>query len=69
LIRAHIIDIGAGVPDEAKDKILSPLFTTKAKGTGLGLSVCMRNVEIHEGETAFKSELSWPNFHAKDTDT
>ena len=57
MILARVIDIGVSVPDEAKDKIFSPLFTTKAKGTGLGLSVCKRNVEIHEGETAFKSEF------------
>lgn len=57
MICAHVINTGVDVTDEAKDKIFRPLFTTKAKGTGLGLSVCKRNVEIHEGETSFKSEF------------
>jgi signal transduction histidine kinase len=66
LILARVIETGVGVPDEAKDKIFSPLFTTKAKGTGLGLSVCKRNVETHAGETSFKSEFGvGPTFTLK----
>jgi len=34
-------DNGTGVPDEIKDKIMQPFFTTKptGEGTGLGLSL------------------------------
>ena len=34
-------DNGTGIPDEIKDKILQPFFTTKptGEGTGLGLSI------------------------------
>ncbi len=35
-------DDGPGIPDEIKDKIFNPFFTTKqpGSGTGLGLSIC-----------------------------
>jgi len=36
-----VVDQGAGVPDDMRENIFSPLFSTKAKGkgTGLGLSI------------------------------
>jgi signal transduction histidine kinase len=42
-------DTGEGIPDEIKDKIWTPLFTTKAKGMGLGLAICKKMVEGHGG--------------------
>ena len=30
-------DTGVGIPEEAKDKLFTPLFTTKSKGQGFGL--------------------------------
>jgi signal transduction histidine kinase len=38
-----------------KDKIFSPLFTTKAKGQGLGLAVVKRLVEAQGGSISFES--------------
>lgn len=34
-----IEDTGAGIPEELREKIFNPFFTTKATGTGLGLSI------------------------------
>lgn len=48
-IRIEIEDSGSGVPEEHKDKIFDPLFTTKQKGTGLGLSSVRNIVEEHGG--------------------
>lgn len=42
-------DNGPGVPDELRDKIFDPYFTTRTEGTGLGLSVSSRIAEAHEG--------------------
>ncbi|MEZ5083267.1 MAG: ATP-binding protein [Bacteroidales bacterium] len=41
LIEISIADNGPGIPDEIKDKIFQPFFTTKptGEGTGLGLSL------------------------------
>ena len=49
-----IEDSGPGVPDELKEKILKPFFTTKAAGvgTGLGLPICARIIAAHEGQLA-----------------
>lgn len=44
-------DNGPGIPDEIKDKILQPFFTTKkgTEGTGLGLSISFDIVKAHGG--------------------
>ncbi len=49
-------DTGNGIPNEYKDKIFTPLFTTKAKGQGFGLAVVKRFVEAQKGEITFESE-------------
>ena len=47
----EFIDSGEGVPDEYRDRIFLPFFTTKdyGKGTGLGLSIVARIVHEHGG--------------------
>ena len=32
-----VADTGVGIPAEAKEKLFTPLFTTKSKGQGFGL--------------------------------
>ena len=51
-----VIDTGVGIAEEAKPKIFSPLFTTKAKGQGLGLAVVKRLVEALNGTIGFESK-------------
>ena len=51
-------DTGLGIPEENRNKIFKPLFTTKSKGQGFGLSVCKRLVEAHNGGSiTFESEV------------
>jgi C4-dicarboxylate-specific signal transduction histidine kinase len=47
-----IADSGHGIPEEIRDKIFQPLFTTKevGKGTGLGLSISKGIMEDHGGK-------------------
>jgi signal transduction histidine kinase len=56
--RVHIVvsDTGEGIPDEAKGKIFTPLFTTKAKGQGFGLAVVKKLVEELHGSITFESQ-------------
>lgn len=50
-------DYGKGIPDEIKEKVWEPFFTTKSTGTGLGLDICKKIIENHNGEIWFDSEV------------
>jgi len=51
-VTIEIEDNGPGIPNEIKDKILQPFFTTKkgTQGTGLGLSITNDIIKAHGGE-------------------
>jgi len=48
-------DTGVGIPEEVKDKLFTPLFTTKSKGQGFGLAVVKRLTEALNGTVTFES--------------
>jgi len=54
----EIEDNGPGIPDEMKDKIMQPFFTTKkgTEGTGLGLSITNDIIKAHGGTVQIKSK-------------
>ncbi len=59
-IDSVIIDVednGPGIPDDIKDKILQPFFTTKkgTDGTGLGLSISNDILQSHGGSMSIDS--------------
>lgn len=46
-------DQGCGVPDDIKDQIGTPFFTTKDSGTGLGLAICYSIIQRHNATINF----------------
>lgn len=56
-LEVEIADTGAGIPEEVRDEVFEPLFTTRAKGIGLGLAVCKSIIDRHGGEIEVKSKV------------
>ena len=56
--RIEVEDNGIGIPDNMKDKVFYPNFTTKSSGTGLGLAISYNIVESFNGKIYFKTELN-----------
>jgi len=56
-IEIRVSDNGPGIPDEIKDKIFQPFFTTKptGQGTGLGLSLSYDIIKAHSGNISVES--------------
>jgi two-component system, NtrC family, nitrogen regulation sensor histidine kinase NtrY len=42
-------DDGPGVPEDARERVFDPYFTTKSEGTGLGLAIVKKIVVEHNG--------------------
>ncbi|WP_410881013.1 sensor histidine kinase [Myroides sp. DW712] len=56
-----IIDNGKGIPDEIKQKIFIPFYTTREDGAGIGLPLSKNIVEMHNGYLTFnrKDDLTY----------
>jgi len=63
-VSIEIEDNGPGIPDEIKDKIMQPFFTTKkgTQGTGLGLSITNDIIKAHGGNLELSSSPGGTNF-------
>src|SRR5919109_1066864 len=48
-IAVTIADHGPGIPEELRQRIFEPYFTTKPDGTGLGLALVRVTLEAHRG--------------------
>jgi signal transduction histidine kinase len=51
----RILDEGAGIPEEIREKIFDLYFTTKAEGSGIGLSMTYRILQLHHGSVEVQS--------------
>jgi signal transduction histidine kinase len=61
-------DSGSGIPEDIKDKIFHPFFTTKAagEGSGLGLDIIKKIVEKHGGQISFDTQMDvGTTFHVR----
>ena len=50
-------DSGPGIPEEIRDRVLRPFFSTKPNGMGLGLSIVQRIVSEHDGTVQLDSRI------------
>jgi len=50
-----LIDTGDGIPEDLKERIFEPYFTTKHEGTGLGLPMSAKIIDDHDGSIAVVS--------------
>jgi len=57
-----IADTGHGIPDNIRDKIFLPFYTTKERGTGLGLAIVHKIIVSHGGAISAESSTLGTTF-------
>lgn len=58
MVCVMVSDNGIGIPEENKDMVFEPKFTTKSSGMGLGLAMVKNIVETYNGSICFSSKLN-----------
>ncbi len=48
-ISIEVSDNGRGIPEEIRDSIFTPFFTTRKEGSGIGLSLARQVMQMHNG--------------------
>jgi len=51
-----VADNGCGIPEEIRNKIFIPFFSTKKQGSGIGLTLSREIVKLHKGRIVIESE-------------
>jgi two-component system nitrogen regulation sensor histidine kinase NtrY len=67
-VKLVVQDDGPGIPEEGRDKVFEPFFTSKTRGSGLGLYLVKETVLAHGGSIALASRggrgtsvaMHWP---------
>ncbi len=54
-VEIEIADNGPGIPEDIKQKIFEPYFTTKTDGTGMGLAIVHKILLDHQGKVEIVS--------------
>ena len=62
-VQISISDNGPGIPEELREKIFRPNFTTKSNGNGLGLAISKHIVEGTGGHITFETSEKGTTFY------
>lgn len=54
-VEVNVTDTGSGIPEEIRDQLFQPFFSTKSSSLGLGLSFCKLTVESNRGSIGIYS--------------
>lgn len=58
MVKIEVEDTGHSIPEDKRDDVFSPFFTTRNEGTGLGLAIAREIVEKHNGTINFATNES-----------
>lgn len=64
-VEITVSDTGHGIPENIRDKIFLPFYTTKDRGTGLGLSIVHKIVISHRGSITVESSEKGTTFRVR----
>jgi signal transduction histidine kinase len=56
-VKVTVKDNGSGIPEDRREKLFIPSFTTKTKGMGMGLAIVKNIINNSGGEIWFESEV------------
>jgi signal transduction histidine kinase len=54
-VALEVEDTGPGMPEEVRERLFEPFFTTREKGSGLGLAIVQQAVETNAGHVEVES--------------
>jgi len=57
LVKVMVADTGKGIPEEERERIFEPYYSTRASGTGLGLAIVQRIISDHQGRILVEPNL------------
>ncbi len=57
-IEVEVADTGNGIPEDLRDKVFDPYFTTRSTGTGMGLAISEKIIRQHNGNIDFTTSTS-----------
>lgn len=63
MLEISISDNGPGIPEEIRDKVFLPNFTTKSTGAGLGLAISKNIVDLGGGQIRFTTSSKGTTFY------